>query len=35
MAASGRGLRLVDALATNWGVETSREGKIVWAELQT
>jgi anti-sigma regulatory factor (Ser/Thr protein kinase) len=35
MAASGRGLRLVDALATNWGVEISREGKIVWAELQT
>jgi anti-sigma regulatory factor (Ser/Thr protein kinase) len=35
MAASGRGLRLVDAIATNWGVEIAREGKIVWAELQT
>jgi hypothetical protein len=34
MAASGRGLRLIDAIATSWGVEIAHEGKIVWAELQ-
>jgi anti-sigma regulatory factor (Ser/Thr protein kinase) len=31
--ASGRGLRLVSALASSWGVEPAVEGKVVWAEL--
>jgi hypothetical protein len=34
MAASGRGLRLVDAIAASWGVEIADDGKTVWAELQ-
>jgi len=29
----GRGLLIVSALATNWGVERSSGGKRVWAEL--
>jgi anti-sigma regulatory factor (Ser/Thr protein kinase) len=33
-SSSGRGLMLVGALATEWGVEQSRDGKVVWAELQ-
>jgi anti-sigma regulatory factor (Ser/Thr protein kinase) len=32
-APSGRGLRLVAALARGWGVERARDGKTVWAEL--
>jgi anti-sigma regulatory factor (Ser/Thr protein kinase) len=32
-AATGRGLALVDQLATAWGVDTSSEGKEVWAEI--
>ncbi len=33
-AESGRGLRLVDALATRWGAEQSTtEGKDVWFEI--
>jgi len=32
-ARSGRGLRLVDALASKWGVELEPDGKTVWAEL--
>jgi anti-sigma regulatory factor (Ser/Thr protein kinase) len=32
-ALSGRGLRLVAAVAQNWGVETASDGKTVWAEL--
>jgi anti-sigma regulatory factor (Ser/Thr protein kinase) len=35
MAASGRGLRLIDAIATRWGVDMTGDGKIVWAELQS
>lgn len=31
---SGRGLLLVDALSTRYGVEAERNGKLVWAELQ-
>jgi anti-sigma regulatory factor (Ser/Thr protein kinase) len=31
---SGRGLMLVSALATEWGVEHSPTGKVVWAQLQ-
>jgi anti-sigma regulatory factor (Ser/Thr protein kinase) len=30
---SGFGLMLVDALAAKWGVQQTREGKAVWAEL--
>lgn len=30
----GRGLLLVDALSTRYGVEADRDGKLVWAELQ-
>jgi anti-sigma regulatory factor (Ser/Thr protein kinase) len=34
LAASGRGLRLVDTLAAAWGVELAEDGKTVWAELR-
>ena len=30
---NGRGLLLVDALSTAWGVESTDEGKVVWAEV--
>jgi anti-sigma regulatory factor (Ser/Thr protein kinase) len=30
---SGRGLALVDALATRWGVESAAQGKAVWFEV--
>ncbi len=29
----GRGLHLIGALATDWGVEPTRDGKAVWARL--
>lgn len=29
----GRGLLLVDALSTAWGVESTDDGKVVWAEV--
>jgi anti-sigma regulatory factor (Ser/Thr protein kinase) len=32
-ARSGRGLRLVDAITHDWGVERDPEGKTVWADL--
>ena len=32
---SGFGFILVDALASNWGVRETEEGKAVWAELDT
>ena len=32
-ALSGRGLHLVAALADDWGCETDRDGKSVWADL--
>lgn len=32
-ALSGRGLFLVDAVASNWGVDPEPDGKTVWAEL--
>lgn len=31
--ASGRGLQIVAALATRWGVERGRDAKVVWAEF--
>ncbi|MDI9829664.1 ATP-binding protein [Streptomyces sp. KAU_LT] len=33
LAETGRGLRLVDALSTNWGVVPYPWGKQVWAEV--
>lgn len=35
VAENGRGLRIVDALAFRYGVETEDTGKRVWVELQT
>jgi anti-sigma regulatory factor (Ser/Thr protein kinase) len=32
-APSGRGLRLVDACADDWGCQVLADGKVVWAEL--
>jgi len=32
-SATGRGLHLVEALATRWGVDEVPGGKIVWFEL--
>lgn len=36
LAVRGRGLRIVDALASDWGVEQidSQPGKVVWFELR-
>jgi len=34
-AASGRGLRLVDALADRWGTIGRADGKTVWFETST
>jgi anti-sigma regulatory factor (Ser/Thr protein kinase) len=31
---SGRGLAIVEALASGWGVETVPSGKVVWFELR-
>src|SRR4051812_49749366 len=33
-ATGGRGLRIVDALATRWGITPTKEGKTVWFEMQ-
>ncbi|MER8029484.1 ATP-binding protein [Streptomyces bauhiniae] len=33
-AEDGRGLFLVLTLATNWGTDERRWGKVVWAELE-
>lgn len=32
-AVSGRGLFIIDALATHWGYQRAGDGKIVWFEL--
>ena len=29
----GRGLMLIDALASRWGVQPRQDGKTVWCEL--
>src|SRR4029077_18535637 len=34
LAPSGRGLRLVDDITSRWGVDRTRAGKTVWAELR-
>lgn len=34
LAPSGRGLRIVAALASNWGVDVDADGKTVWADLR-
>lgn len=33
-AMSGRGLAMVDSLASRWGVHPTADGKVVWAELR-
>jgi len=33
LAESGRGLRMVDSLANNWGSEELTDGKVIWFEL--
>jgi anti-sigma regulatory factor (Ser/Thr protein kinase) len=32
---TGRGLRMLDQLATTWGVEPGPDGKVVWFEVGT
>jgi anti-sigma regulatory factor (Ser/Thr protein kinase) len=32
-ATNGRGIRLIDSLATRWGVQHHRGGKTVWFEI--
>jgi len=34
-AEGGRGMLIVDALATDWGVQDTPTGKIVWFEVAT
>lgn len=34
-ATNGRGLHIVDALATDWGVHAKEHGKSVWFEIVT
>jgi hypothetical protein len=29
----GRGLRLIAAIASRWGVDPAPDGKVVWADL--
>ncbi len=33
-AEGGRGLALVDALASDWGTERTADGKVVWFEVR-
>jgi anti-sigma regulatory factor (Ser/Thr protein kinase) len=33
-ATNGRGLNVVDALASAWGVDAHRHGKVVWFEVR-
>lgn len=32
-AATGRGLALIEAMATDWGMEPRDDGKVVWFEV--
>jgi two-component sensor histidine kinase len=34
-AVRGRGIFLVEAVSTTWGVQTTNHGKTVWAEFST
>ena len=34
-AVTGRGMLIVDALASSWGVDPTVDGKVVWFELAT
>ena len=34
LSTSGRGLRIVDQLATRWGSEPTEDGKAVWFEFE-
>jgi anti-sigma regulatory factor (Ser/Thr protein kinase) len=34
LAASGRGMQLIESLATRWGVDPLARGKDVWFELE-
>jgi anti-sigma regulatory factor (Ser/Thr protein kinase) len=34
LAASGRGMQLIDSLAARWGVDPDAKGKDVWFELE-
>ncbi|WP_315098563.1 ATP-binding protein [uncultured Cellulomonas sp.] len=34
-APSGRGLALVEALSSDWGIQTHADGKTVWFEVRT
>lgn len=33
LSESHRGLRMIDAISTQWGVEATEEGKTIWAEI--
>lgn len=33
-ATSGRGLTLIGALSSNWGIEHFGDGKVIWAEIR-
>ena len=33
-AVTGRGLALVDQLASSWGVDTTPSGKVVWCDVR-
>ncbi len=32
-ATSGRGLALIGALSSSWGIELTGEGKVIWAQI--
>jgi two-component sensor histidine kinase len=32
-AESGRGLRIIEAIASQWGAQPAGRGKVVWAEI--
>ena len=34
LAASGRGMQLIDSLAARWGVDPDPQGKDVWFEIE-
>lgn len=33
MSEEQRGLRMIEAIADNWGIEATEEGKIIWAQF--